>query len=108
VEKLNMLAAKLLNGSLGKFLVCYPRFNAGDGNLKSRDADIKQNGRSVSKSVRQLAAYKAEFWTGFVTFQGFDLGTPGMTEDDDKAKEERNALARKVAQQVKLIATFTP
>jgi hypothetical protein len=31
-----------------------------------------------------------------------------MTEDDDKAKEERNALARKVAQQVKLIATFTP
>jgi len=108
VAKLNDLAAKLLNDSLKKYLVGYAKFKAGDGSVKSWDADIKQNGRSVSNSVKQLALYNAAFWKELVKFQGFDLGTLGMMEDGDKANDERKALAKKAAGQVKVIATFKP
>jgi hypothetical protein len=108
VAKLNMLAAKLLNESLKKFLVGYAKFKAGDGSKASWDENIKQNGRSVSNSIKQLDQYRDEFWSEFVKFQGFDLGTLGMMDDDDKSKDDRKALAKKAAGQVKEMALFKP
>ncbi len=106
VEKLNMLAAQQLVASIKKFLVSTKVFLASDGNAASWNDNVKQNGRSVSNSVRQLANYNAEFWAEFQKFQGFDLGTMKLSNDDDKSKAERLEICQEAVKQVVQIARF--
>ena len=108
VAKLNALATKNLTDSIKKFLTGAKTFLGGDGSAGSWESSIKQNGRSVSNSVRQLDAYNKKFWSDFVKFQGFDLGTLKITEDDDKSKEKRKKLVKLAVAQVAAIAKFKP
>jgi len=106
VEKLNMLAAQLLNASIKKFLVSAKVFLASDGNMESWEDNVKQNGRSVSNSVRQLDNYNKEFWADFQKFQGFDLVTMGLHGDAEETKKERLKVCREAVKQVTAIAKF--
>jgi len=106
VAKLNETATKFLDGSIVKFLTGYKAFKASDGSAANWDKLIKQNGRSVSNSVKQLDAYNKKFWSTFKNFQGFDLGTMKLTEDDDKSKNMRQKLAKAAKDQVVEIAKF--
>jgi hypothetical protein len=106
VAKLNAIAAKMLNASIKKFLTGYKAFASGDGSADSWGKLMKQNGRSVSNSIKQLDAYNKEFWSDFVKFKGFDLGTMKLTEDDDKSKKMRKKLAKAAAGQVVAMAKF--
>lgn len=106
IDRLNMLAANLLNASIKKFIVSAKLFLASDGNMQSWEDNIKQNGRSVSNSVRQLDNYNKAFWAKFQKFQGFDLPTLGLHGDEPKTKEARLKLAREAVKQVADIAKF--
>jgi len=107
VAKLNELATKNLDASIVKFLNGYKAFKASDGSKDSWDKLIKQNGRSVSNSVRQLEAYNKKFWGTFEkTFKGFDLGTMKLADDDDKSKALRQKIAKLAKDQVVEIAKF--
>jgi hypothetical protein len=106
VDKLNTLAAKLLMDSIKKFLVSSKTFLASDGSVESWDDNVKQNGRSVSNSVRQLKNYNVVFWKDFQKFDGFDLGTMKLNDDEDKSKEKRLKLCRDAIKQVVEIAKF--
>lgn len=106
LDKLNTLAAQQLVASIKKFLVSTKVFLASDGNAESWNDNVKQNGRSVSNSVRQLENYNAAFWTEFQKFQGFDLGTMKLSDDDEKTKAERLKICRAAIKQVVEIAKF--
>jgi len=106
VAKLNKLATDLLNASLKKFLVGAKAFLAGDGSADSWNKLIKQNGRSVSNSIKQLDVYNKKFWSDFVKFQGFDLNTIKLDGDDDTSNEKRKKLVKSAAAQVIAIAKF--
>jgi hypothetical protein len=106
VDKLNLMAAKLLTDSIKKFLVSTKVFLASDGGKDSWDENVKQNGRSVSNSVRQLKNYNVVFWKDFQKFDGFDLGTMKLNDDEDKSKEKRLKLCRDAIKQVVEIAKF--
>jgi ribulose bisphosphate carboxylase small subunit len=108
VNKLNALAAKFLNDSIKKFLVGAKTFMSGDGSAESWNSLMKQNGRSVSNSIKQLDAYKKQFWKDFVKFQGFDLNTMKLDGDDDKTKKTRLKLAKAATAQVVAMAKFKP
>lgn len=108
VAKLNALAAKLLNDSLKKFLVGAKAFMAGDGSAKSWNDLMKQNGRSVSNSIKQLDVYNKKFWSDFVKFQGFDLNTMKLDGDDEASKEKRKKVAKAATAQVVAMAKFKP
>jgi len=106
VAMLNKKATDELDKSILKFLTTYKTFKASDGSKDNWEKLIKQNGRSVSNSVRQLDAYNKKFWGTFKNFQGFDLGTLKLTEDDDKTKAMRLKLAKLAKDQVVEIAKF--
>jgi hypothetical protein len=106
VDKLNVIAAKMLTESIKKFLVSTKVFLAGDGSKDSWDENVKQNGRSVSNSVRQLKNYNAAFWKDFQKFDGFDLSAMKLNDDEDKSKERRLKLCRDAIKQVVDIAKF--
>lgn len=106
IDKLNQLAAQMLNSSIAKFLKGAKEFLSGDGSAASWNDKIKQNGRSVSNSVRQLENYNKAFWKEFQKFQGFDLGTMKLTGDDEKSKELRLKVVRLAVKQVADIARF--
>jgi len=108
VARLSAIAAKQLLPSLKKFITGAKSFLSGDGSAESWNSLIKQNGRSVSNSIRQMDAYKAKFWSDFVKFQGFDLNTIGLSDDDDKSKAKRKKLAKVAASQVIAISKFKP
>ena len=103
ITKKNMLAAKYLTESIKKFLVGAKVFLA-DGSKESWGDNIKQQGRSVSNSVKQLENYNKEFWAEFQKFQGFDLGTLKLMGDEDK--DTRVKLVKKALLQVTEIAKF--
>ena len=103
IVKKNMLAAKYLTESIKKFLVGAKVFLA-DGSKESWGDNIKQQGRSVSNSVKQLENYNKEFWAEFQKFQGFDLGTLKLMGDEDK--DTRVKLVKKALLQVTEIAKF--
>jgi hypothetical protein len=105
IAKKNMLAAKFLMDSIKKFLIGAKVFLA-DGSTTSWNENIKQQGRSVSNSVKQLDNYNKEFWSEFQKFQGFDLNTLKLSEDSEKDKAERIKLVKKALLQVTDIAKF--
>jgi hypothetical protein len=108
IAKLNMLAAKLLKDSIKKFLVSAKAYLNSDGTQASWDDLVKQNGRSVSNSVRQLANYNAEFWGKFKMFQGFDLATMKLTGDVELTIKKRAVVVKEAIKQVDLIDAFEP
>ncbi|NBZ87387.1 hypothetical protein [Stagnihabitans tardus] len=101
-------AAKELAPSLTKFIKSVTTFVASDGTNQEWNDLVKQNGRSVSNSVRQLDAYNKEFWADLKKFQGFDTSTMKLSADDDKTKEIRKKLAKAALELVKKIEAFTP
>ena len=103
IVKKNMLAAKFLVDAIKKFLVGAKVFLA-DGSVKSWDENVKQQGRSVSNSVKQLDNYNKEFWAEFQKFQGFDLGTMKLMGEEDK--DARIKIVKKALVQVAEIAKF--
>ena len=103
IVKKNMLAAKFLVESIKKFLVGAKVFLA-DGSKSSWDENIKQQGRSISNSVKQLDNYNKEFWAEFEKFKGFDQQTLKISGDDDK--DARIKLVKKALLQVAEIAKF--
>lgn len=105
IDKKNQLAAKFLMESIKKFLVGSKVFLA-DGSAASWNENVKQQGRSVSNSVKQLDSYNKAFWPEFQKFQGFDLSTMKLTEDDEKHKSERIKAVKKALVQVVEIAKF--
>jgi hypothetical protein len=106
VAKLNAVAEKMLNDSIKKFLVGAKAFLAGDGSADSWEKLMKQNGRSVSNSVRQLDAYNKKFWSDFSKFQGFDLNTMKLAGDDAASNDKRKKVAKAATAQVVAIAKF--
>jgi len=108
IDKKNALAAKLLEGSIKKFLTGAKKYLALDNPTKEDWDDImKQNGRSVSNSVAQLIEYRDKFWKDFVKFKGFDLNTMGI-KDDEKFAATTKKLVKMSAAQVVAIAKFKP
>mgnify|MGYP001077292758 CR=1 FL=1 len=106
IAKKNMLAAKLLKSSLAKYMTGAKKFLS-DPTKESWGENIKQQGRSVSNSVAQLAEYRAEFWNDFEKFKGFDLATLKI-DDDDNFGKKTSALVKAAAKQVVAIAKFKP
>lgn len=106
IKKKNMLAAKLLKASLKKFISGAKTFLS-DPSKSSWESNIKQQGRSVSNSVAQLKPYKAQFWTEFEKFKGFDLSTLKIA-DDEQFSEKTSRLVKAAAKQVGAIAKFNP
>jgi len=104
IEKKMALAAKLLNDSLAKFMTGAKKFLA-DPTEESWNANVKQNGRSVSNSVAQLPALRAKFWGDFSKFQGFDLGTMKLSGDPEFGKKS-TMLVKAAAKQVVAISKF--
>lgn len=108
IDKKNAIAAKLLEGSIKKFLTGAKKYLALDNPTKDDwDAIMKQNGRSVSNSVAQLTEYRDRFWKDFVKFKGFDLNTMGI-KDDEKFAAITKKLVKMSAAQVVAIAKFKP
>ena len=103
IVKKNTLAAKFLVDSIKKFLVGAKVFLA-DGSKASWDENVKQQGRSVSNSVKQLDNYNKEFWAEFQKFQGFDQQTLKISDEGDK--DARIKLVKKALLQVAEIAKF--
>jgi len=106
IAKKNALAKQFLDGSIKKFAIGVKKFLA-DPTEKSWADNIKQNGRSVSNSVKQLDAYNKKFWREFQKFQGFDVGTLKLAGRDDFA-EVSVEIVKKAMKQVKEIAAFKP
>jgi len=104
IAKKNALAAKLLKGSLAKFVAGAKVFLA-DPTEASWGKNIKQQGRSVSNSLAQLQNYRAKFWKGFEKFKGFDTGTLKIAKDPEFAKKS-SFIVKKAIEQIKQIATF--
>ena len=107
IDKKNKLAAGFLNDSLKKFAVGAKAFLP-DPTQASWESNIKQQGRSVSNSVKQLDAYNKKFWANFSKFQGFDLGTLKLSGDEDDVKAKRAKVVQLAMAQVKEIAAFKP
>lgn len=106
VAKLNAIAAKQLVPSFKKFLKGAQDFLKGDGSADSWNSLMKQNGRSVSNSIKQLDAYNKKFWKDFVKFQGFDLNTMKLAGDDEASNKKRKKVAKLAASQVIEMAKF--
>ncbi len=104
IDKKNMLAAKLLKGSLVKFVAGAKAFLA-DPTEESWGKNIKQQGRSVSNSLAQLQNYRAKFWKNFEKFKGFDTGTLKIAKDPEFSKKSA-FIVKKAIEQIKLIASF--
>lgn len=107
IDKKNMLAAKLLKQSITKWAAGAKVFLADPG-WESWDANIKQQGRSVSNSVAQLAGYREQFWKDFEKFKGFDPDTLGFKRDDPKLAEKMSKTVKLATTQVKAIAAYKP
>lgn len=105
IQKKNDLAAKLLNDSLKKFATGAATFLR-DPNKASWESNIKQQGRSVSNSVAQLANYRAKFWKDFEKFKGFDQNTLGIDGEDPATNDKRAKIVKLALVQVKAIASF--
>ena len=108
VDKLNENAAKLLNQALKKWVAGQKAYLASDQTPQDWEDHIKQNGRSVSNSIRQLDAYNKKFWTDFEKFKGFDLDTLKLSVDDEPSKAKRAKIVQLANAQVKSIAAFKP
>ena len=106
IDKKNMLAAKLMKASLGKYMAGAKTFLS-DPTKESWESNIKQQGRSVSNSVAQLKQYNAVFWKEFEKFKGFDLNTLGIADDESFAKKT-TTIVKAAAKQVVAIAKFKP
>ena len=104
IEKKMALAKKHLTDSLSKFMTGAKKFLS-DPTESNWEANIKQNGRSVSNSVAQLPALRAKFWSDFSKFQGFDLVTMKLSGDPDFDKKS-SALVKAAAKQVVAISKF--
>lgn len=107
IEKRQQLAAKFLVDSLKKFASGAATFLK-DPTPESWGTNIKQQGRSVSNSVKELTAYNAAFWKDFEKFKGFDLGTLKLDDKDPKFGAKASALVKLALVQVKAIASFKP
>ena len=108
VEKLNKLADKMLDQALKKWIAGQKAYLASDQTVQDWEAHIKQNGRSVSNSVKQLEAYNKKFWKDFSKFQGFDLATLKLSDDEEATKAKRAKVVKLANAQVKEIASFKP
>ena len=106
IAKVNMLAAKMLKDSIKKFQASSKAFVGGDHTQDSWDTLVKQNGRSVSNSVKQLANYNAAFWGKFKMFQGFDQATMKLMGDDETTKKKRLVVVKEAMKQVDAIDAF--
>lgn len=94
-----------MNDSLKKFVIGAKAFLS-DPTPESWDKHIKQAGRSVSNSVKELENYNRVFWKEFQKFEGFDLGRMKI---DTKSPDFADITTKKVkaaAAQVKDIASF--
>lgn len=105
IQKKNELAAKHLNDSLKKFATGAATFLR-EPSKQSWEANIKQQGRSVSNSVAQLQAYRAKFWKDFEKFKGFDQNTLGIDAEDEATNAKRAKIVKLAVIQVKAIAAF--
>jgi hypothetical protein len=103
-----MLAAKFLKESIKKFLVSSKTYLNKDGTVTEWDDLVKQNGRSVSNSVKQLANYNTEFWGKFKMLQGFDLVTMKLSGDEPATIKKRAVVLKEAIRQVELIDAFEP
>ncbi len=104
IDKKNALAAKLLKGSLVKFVAGAKTFLA-DPTEASWGKNIKQQGRSVSNSLAQLQNYRAKFWKTFEKFKGFDTGALRIAKDPEFSKKS-TLVVKKAIEQIKAIAAF--
>jgi len=107
IDRRNDLAANLLTDSIKKFLVGAKTYMS-EQTAASWGKNVKQQGRSVSNSVKQLDAYNKKFWTEFEKFKGFDIGTLKLTEDSEDHKKKRLELTKAALAQVVEIAKFKP
>ncbi|MCR8724833.1 hypothetical protein [Frigidibacter sp. ROC022] len=107
IERRQKLAAKYLNDSLKKFVTGAAAFMK-DPTPESWLTNIKQQGRSVSNSVKELTDYNARFWKDFEKFKGFDLGTLKLETKDPKFAQKSTAIVKLALAQVKQIAAFKP
>jgi len=104
ISKKNALAAKMLSGSLKKYVIGAKAFLA-DPTESSWGKNIKQQGRSVSNSVAQLQAYRDKFWKDFEKFKGFDTGALKISKDPLFSKKA-TFIVKKSLIQIKAIASF--
>ncbi len=103
IDKKDALARKLFADSCKRFLdgakafLSAPSFDAWDDK-------IKQQGRSVSNSVGQLAELRDRYWKDFQKFQGFDTGTLKLRKDDPEVVAKMQALVAAAAKMVVVMA----
>lgn len=105
IERRQELARVHMNDSLKKFVIGAKAFLS-DPTPENWDKHIKQAGRSVSNSVKELENYNRVFWKEFQKFEGFDLGRMNI---DTKSPDFADITTKKVkaaAAQVKDIASF--
>ncbi|HPE25012.1 hypothetical protein [Albidovulum sp.] len=105
IERRQQLARVHMNDSLKKFVVGAKAFLS-DPTPESWDKHIKQAGRSVSNSVKELEDYNRVFWKDFQKFGGFDLIAMKI---DTRSPEFADITTKKVKAavvQVKEIASF--
>lgn len=100
IQKKDQLAAQLLAGAIAKFNSGAQAFLA-KPSAESWGTNIKQQGRSVSNSVAQLATLRAKFWAEFEKFKGFDLDTLKLGSTDKMVEVVKRAVV-----QVKAIADY--
>ncbi|MBL4805750.1 MAG: hypothetical protein JKY31_00490 [Rhodobacteraceae bacterium] len=106
IDRKNMIAKKFLGGSLQKFVAGAKAFKS-TPTMDSWESNIKQQGRSVSNSIKQLEAYNKQFWKDFEKFKGFDRNTLKIA---DQANFDAKAaiIVKMAVSQVKAIAAFKP
>lgn len=107
IERRQQLAKVHMQDSIKKFAAGAKAFLS-DPQFDRWDSTIKQPGRSVSNSVKELEEYNAKFWKEFQKFDGFDKETIGFDKNDPNVGEEMSKLVKAAAAQVKAIAAFKP
>lgn len=105
IAKRQALAKKFLSDSLTKFAAGAKAF-LGDPTPESWESNVKQQGRSVSNSVKELGDYNAKFWKEFEKFKGFDLPTLKLDSKDPDFGKKATILVKAAIGQVKEIAAF--
>lgn len=102
------LAVKELKPSIAKFRTGAEKYLNSDQTNVAWNADVKQNGRSVSNSIAVLDGYKTEFWPKFQLFDGFDLDTMKLSADDEETKKKRKKIITAALKIVDDIAEYKP
>lgn len=83
-------------------------FITGDGSSASWNSNVLQQGRGLSNSVRQIPAYRNEFWSTLQKLKGFDLDMLGLSNDDAKSVLGRKTVAKIAIGIAKDVKAFKP